>query len=87
MDLAFVVAEDVGADKLRNTIAKSAGKLLVDLELVDVYRGPGVDESHRSLAFRMRFQADDRTLTDDEITATREAVIAAVEKTNGGQLR
>jgi len=87
MDLAFVVAEDVGADKVRNTIAKSAGKLLVDLELVDVYRGLGVEERHRSLAFRLRFQADDRTLTDDEITATREAVIAAVEKTNGGQLR
>ena len=87
MDLAFVVADDVGADKVRNTISKSAGKLLVGLDLIDVYRGKGVDDGHRSLAFRLRFQADDRTLTDDEITSTREAVIAAVTKTNGGQLR
>lgn len=87
MDLAFVVPEDVGADKVRNTISKSAGKLLVELDLVDVYRGQGVEEGHRSLAFRLRFQADDRTLTDDEITSAREAVIAAVAKTNNGQLR
>ena len=87
MDLAFVVADHVGADKVRNTISKSAGKLLVGLDLIDVYRGKGVDDGHRSLAFRLRFQADDRTLTDDEITSTREAVIAAVTKTNGGQLR
>jgi len=87
MDLAFVVADDVGADKVRNTISKSAGKLLVGLDLVDVYRGQGVDEGHRSLAFRLRFQADDRTLTDNEITSAREAVIAAVAKTNKGELR
>ena len=87
MDLAFVVADDVGADKVRNTISKSAGKLLVDLDLIDVYRGPGVADRHRSLAFRLRFQADDRTLTDDEITNARETVIAAVAKTNGGELR
>ena len=87
MDLAFVVPEDVGADKVRNTISKSAGKLLVELDLVDIYRGQGVDEGNRSLAFRLRFQADDRTLTDDEITSAREAVIAAVAKTNSGVLR
>ena len=87
MDLAFVVPDDVGADKVRNTISKTAGKLLVELDLVDVYRGEGVADGHRSLAFRLRFQADDRTLKDEEITSTREAVIAAVAKTNKGQLR
>ena len=87
MDLAFVVPNDVGADKVRNTIGKAAGKLLVALDLVDVYRGQGVDEGSRSLAFRLRLQAADRTLSDDEITGVREAVIAAVEKTNMGSLR
>ncbi|NNC79398.1 MAG: phenylalanine--tRNA ligase subunit beta, partial [Acidimicrobiales bacterium] len=87
MDLAFVVADDVGADKVRNTIAKSAGELLVDLRLVDAYRGAGLPEDSRSLAFALRLQAADRTLTDAEITATRDAVIAAVAKTNNGTLR
>lgn len=87
MDLAFVVRNDVGADKVRNSISKGAGDLLVDLNLVDVYRGQGVDDGSRSLAFRLRFQAPDRTLTDDEITAAREAAIASVAKQNGGALR
>lgn len=87
MDLAFVVGNEVGADKVRNSISKGAGELLVDLDLVDVYRGHGVEEGSRSLAFRLRFQAADRTLTDEEITAAREAAIASVAKQNGGVLR
>ena len=87
MDLAFVVSDDFGADKVRNSISKGAGDLLVELNLVDVYRGQGVDEGSRSLAFRLRFQAKDRTLTDDEITSARESVIASVAKQNNGALR
>ncbi len=87
MDLAFVVSDDVGADRVRNSISKGAGDLLVNLDLVDVYRGKGVDEGSRSLAFRLRFQAPDRTLTDEEITSAREAVIATVAKQNNGTLR
>ncbi len=87
MDLAFVVPEGTGADRVRNTINKAGGDLLVDLALVDTYRGAGVDEGHRSLAFRLRFQAADRTLTEDEITSARKAIIAAVAKQNNGVLR
>ena len=87
MDLAFVVADDVGADRVRNTINKAGGDLLVDLALVDTYRGAGLEEGTRSLAYRLRFQAADRTLKDDEITATREAIIAAVAKQTRGTLR
>ncbi len=87
MDLAFVVADGVGADKVRNTIGKSAGALLVDLSLVDTYRGQGVEDGSRSLSFRLRLQATDRTLTEDEINGVRKAVIAAVAKNNKGTLR
>ena len=87
MDLAFAVAEDVGADRVRNTINKAGGDLLVDLALIDAYRGAGVDQGQRSLAFRLRFQATDRTLSDEDITSAREAIIAAVAKQNGGVLR
>ena len=87
MDLAFVVPDETGADRVRNTISKAAGDLLVELSLVDIYRGAGVDDGARSLAFRLRFQANDRTLTDDEITNTREAIISAVAKQNNGNLR
>ena len=87
MDLAFVVPDDTGADRVRNTITKAGGDLLVDLSLIDTYRGAGVEEASRSLAFRLRFQAADRTLNDEEITSCREAIIAAVGKQNKGVLR
>ena len=47
--------------------AESGGDLLESVELFDVYRGPSVDEGSRSLAFRLRFSALDRTLTDEEM--------------------
>ena len=87
MDLAFAIPDDVGADRVRNSIQKAGGDLLVDLALIDTYRGAGLDEGTRSLAFRLRFQAADRTLTEDEITTARGAIIAMVAKQNDGVLR
>lgn len=87
MDLAFVVDEAIGADKVRNTIGKAGGDLLVDLSLIDVYRGEGVDASTRSLTFHLRFQAADRTLKDVDLTTARDGIIAAVAKHHNGVLR
>jgi phenylalanyl-tRNA synthetase beta chain len=78
IDLAFVVPDDVVAAKVQSAIAAAAGQLLAGLTLFDVYRGPGIDDGHRSLAYRLRLQAPDRTLTDAEVGAVRERVIAAV---------
>lgn len=87
MDLAFSVPDSVGADKVRKAIEMAASPLLADLALVDIYRGAGVGDGRRSLAFRIRLQAEDRTLTEAEITRTRQAVIDAVIKHNSGELR
>ena len=62
------------AEKLDKAIRQGAGSLLVGLELFDVYRGPGVADGSRSLAYRLRLQAPDRTLTDAD---TADVVIAA----------
>ena len=56
------------------------------IELFDVYQGKGVPEGHKSLALSLTLQADDRTLSEEDITATSKAVIAAAEKL-GAQLR
>ena len=57
------------------------------VELFDVYRGPSVGEGARSLAFRLRFCAQDRTLTDEEIGGLRSACIQAVEQGHHAALR
>ena len=86
IDLAFVIDDDVTADDLRAAIAGAAGALLVDLDLFDVYRGPGIPAGQRSLAFRIRLQAADHTLTDAEVAAVRDAIIAAAAA-KGASLR
>ena len=86
IDLAFVVPDTVLAADVHRALKSSAGNLAVNLELFDVYRGKGVAEGSRSLAFRLRLQAPDRTLTDDEVAGVRAKCIAAAEKL-GANLR
>jgi len=86
IDLAFVVAESVAAADIHRGLKSAAGNLAVSLELFDVYRGKGVQEGARSLAYRLRLQAPDRTLTDDEVAGIRAKCIAAAEKL-GARLR
>jgi phenylalanyl-tRNA synthetase beta chain len=87
IDLAFVVADDIAAASVADTLRDAAGPLLTDLALFDVYRGLGVPEGSRSLAYRLRFCALDHTLTDAEVGERRAAAIAAVERAHGATLR
>ncbi|MCB0997930.1 MAG: phenylalanine--tRNA ligase subunit beta [Acidimicrobiales bacterium] len=80
LDLAFVVPDQVAAEKVDKAIRQAAVGLLVDLTLFDVYRGRGVDEGARSLAYRLRLQAPDRTLTDAEVTQVKDKVVAGLAK-------
>ena len=80
LDLAFVVPETLPAEKVDKAVRQAAGGLLVDLALFDVYRGDRVPEGTRSLAYRLRLQSLDRTLTDDDVAAVRTKVQAAAAK-------
>ena len=86
LDLAFVLAEDVPAEKLEKAVRQGAGKLLVDVELFDVYRGDRVADGSRSLAYRIRLQANDRNLTDQDVADVRRGVETAAAKL-GAELR
>ena len=68
-------------------LTAAAGDLLADLSLFDVFRGAPVADGRRSLAFTLRFQADDRTLTDAEVAAVRTACIDAVQSNLSATLR
>lgn len=80
LDLAFELDDEVPAERLDKAIRQGAGALLADLELFDVYRGEAVGETARSLAYRLRLQAGDQTLTDRDIAEVRERCVAAAEK-------
>jgi phenylalanyl-tRNA synthetase beta chain len=87
IDLAFEVDDAVPAGAIEATIVVAGGDLLATVELFDVYRGEGLAPGRRSLAYRLRLQARDRTLTDADIAAARQTVIDAVVSTHPAQLR
>ena len=87
IDLAFVVDNSVPASDVEASLVEAAGELLEAVWLFDVYRGDQVGEGRRSLAYRLRFCALDRTLTDEEVAALRARSIEAVEARLGAQLR
>ncbi|MEY2476764.1 MAG: phenylalanyl-tRNA synthetase beta chain, partial [Actinomycetota bacterium] len=87
IDLAFTVPDDVPAAAVERSLREVGGDLLEDVRLFDVYRGEGIEDGSRSLAFRLRFCAQDRTLTDAEVGAIRARAIEAVESAHGAHLR
>jgi phenylalanyl-tRNA synthetase beta chain len=87
IDLALVVADVHPADVVAEAIRVAGGDLLESVRLFDVYRGPGIEEGTRSLAYRLRFCADDRTLTDEEVGELRAHCIEAVAEQFGAVLR
>ncbi len=86
-DLAFVVPDSVSASQVGAAIKAGVGELCEHVALFDVYRGKGVSDAARSLAYRIRVSASDRTLADAELTAVRQAAIDAVRAATGAELR
>jgi phenylalanyl-tRNA synthetase beta chain len=77
VDVALVVADDVLAADVEQRLREGAGELLEEVRLFDVFTGPQVGEGRVSLAYSLRFRAPDRTLTDAEVLAARDAAVAA----------
>ena len=75
------------AASVEKTLRQEGGGLLESVALFDVYRGPGAPEGTRSLAYRLRLCAPDRTLTDQEVAEVRARCIAAVEQAHRARLR
>ena len=87
LDVALVVPVEVPAADVTATLREGAGPLLEDIRLFDVYAGEQVGAGRRSLAFRLRFRATDRTLTVDEAVAQRDAAVALAHERFGAELR
>ncbi len=87
IDLAFDVADEVPAGSVEQALRAAAGERLASLRLFDVYRGPGIAPGRRSLAYTLRLDAPDHTLTDDEVADVRRRCIDAVEQAFPATLR
>lgn len=86
-DMAFIVNKDISAGEIIDLIRKKAGRLLKTIDVFDVYVGENVANDNKSLAFHLIYQDDSRTLTDEEVMASFNNVIGAVEQQFNAVLR
>jgi phenylalanyl-tRNA synthetase beta chain len=86
-DVALVVDDDLPAARVHELIVVAGGEMLRRVELFDVYHGPQVPAGKKSLAYSLTFQADDRTLTDDDVARLQGKIVRRLEREIGAQLR
>ena len=86
-DLAVVCNEEITVAQVESVIVASAGKLLRNIRLFDIYRGTGVPEGKKSMAFAMELRADDRTLTDEDSEQVMRKVLEALAQQIGAVIR
>ncbi len=86
-DIAVVVTRDVPSAELVRVIAETAGALLEESSLFDIYQGEQIKEGFKSLAFALRFRAPDRTLTDEEVNTIRDRIQQALMADFQAELR
>jgi phenylalanyl-tRNA synthetase beta chain len=79
-DLALLLPRGVLAAQVESTIRGAAGDLLERVELFDLYEGAGIDEGHRSVAWRLTLRHPERTLRDKEIEGRRTKILAALQQ-------
>lgn len=86
-DFAFLVDADTDAGTLVRAASGADRALISDVSVFDEFTGQGVPEGKKSLAIEVTLQPRDKTLTDEEIDAVAEKVVASVAKATGGTLR
>ena len=86
-DVSLVVGEDVAAQSVVDAVRDGAGALLEDVRLFDVYTGPQIGAGRKSLTLALRFRAADRTLTEDEASAARDAAVQTAAERVGAVQR
>ena len=86
-DLAIICDEQVTVAQVEDVITGSAGKLLSGVRLFDIYRGTGIPENKKSMAFSLELRADDRTLTENDCESVIQKVLSALEKELNATLR
>ena len=86
-DLALLADRDVAASAVMQVIRENAGEWLTDLRLFDVYQGKGIDPHRKSLAVGLTWQHPSRTLNDDEVNTTTQAILTSLEQRLNATLR
>ena len=86
-DFAFIVAEEVEAQKLIDAVRRAARDVVEAVTVFDVYQGKGIEEGHKSVALNVRLQPRDTTFSEADLAKIADQIVATVAKNCGGVLR
>ena len=86
-DISFICKESITVAEAQTVISDAAGKLLRNVHLFDIYRGTGIAEGMKSMAFTMELRAEDRTLNDTDSETVMSNVMAALGEKLGASQR
>jgi phenylalanyl-tRNA synthetase beta chain len=86
-DIAVVVDDVIPAAQVEALIRQTGGKMVASVRLFDVFRGEQIGAGKKSLAYNLTYQADNKTLTDDEVAAIRNKIIQRLQRELGAVLR
>jgi phenylalanyl-tRNA synthetase beta chain len=79
VDIALLVPNDLAASRVECSIRDASGELLESLAMLSEYRGTGIPEGFRSIAWRLTFRHPERTLRDKEVAGRRDKVVRTLE--------
>ena len=86
-DLAVVIKENIAVGDIHRAIEEKAGEILKNLELFDIYQGDQIKAGYKSAAFELKFQAEDRTLTDQEVNKRFNQIVKHLKEEYSAEIR
>ena len=86
-DVAFVVGQEMEADKMLNLAVNMGKELLEKVSIFDVYSGKSIPHGKKSLGLRFTYRVADRTLTDDEVNQVHGGIVKSIIDVTGAKIR
>jgi phenylalanyl-tRNA synthetase beta chain len=86
-DLSIVVERNCSGDMIKHLISRLGHDIITSVILFDLYRGESIPEGRQSMTFRIRYQSEDRTLTDEEVQEVHDRVVKALVEELGATMR
>lgn len=86
-DLAILLDEKIPSVEILKVIQNSGVSLVAEVRIFDVYRGKGIPDGKKSMAYTIRYASPERTLTDEEVTGAHANIIGSLEEKLGAVLR
>ena len=86
-DLTVVVRGKIASNDLVQVIRQLGGYTLRDISMLSEYQGPQLGAGARSLSFRLQYQADDRTLTNEEVSTVQQRIIDGLKQRFAAEVR